>query len=131
MGKIMKKITLKDFKAIDIVMISYSLLMIILVGIFGAKLEKYNHILLVYLASIGYTLFWVYLRLYNKSRFFDYLITIYPFLTLIWFYEISGTQIHLFFPGFFDSAFLAIENAIFPVHPTIWFQRFNNPILVE
>ncbi len=131
MGRVMKKLTLNDFKVIDIVMIAYSLLMLLLVGIFGIRLERYNHILMVYTASIFYVFFWVYVRLYNKSKYLDYLIAVYPLLTLIWFYEISGSQIHLFFPVFFDRAFLTIENAIFPVHPTIWLQQFDNPFLVE
>jgi membrane-associated phospholipid phosphatase len=127
----MRKLTLNDFKPVDIVLLAYSFLMLMLVGIFGVRLEKYDHILLVYMGSIFYTIFWVYVRLYNKSKFIDYLIAVYPLPTLIWFYEISGWQIHLFFPGFFDNIFLTIENGIFPIHPTIWFQKLDNPLLVE
>jgi membrane-associated phospholipid phosphatase len=127
----MKKLTLTDFQPIDVLLIAYSILMLLLVGLFGARLEKFEHILLVYVASIFYTLFWVYVRLYGKSKIVDYLVTIYPLIALIWFYEISGDQIHLFFPSFFDHIFVSIENSIFPVHPTVWFQRFNNPLLTE
>jgi membrane-associated phospholipid phosphatase len=127
----MKKLTLNDFQPIDILLIAYSIFMLLLVGLFGAKLEKYEHILIIYIASILYTLFWVYVRLYNKSKIIDYFITVYPLITLAWFYEISGDYIHLFFPGFFDGVFMTIENAIFPVHPTIWFQRFDNPLFTE
>jgi membrane-associated phospholipid phosphatase len=127
----MRKLTLKDFRPLDALIISYCLFMLILIGVFGGKLVQQQHILLVYLGSIFYALFWVYLRQYSKSRVLDFIIILYPMVMLTWFYEICGPQLHIFFSGFFDGTLLKIENAIFPIHPTIWFQRWNNPLVTE
>jgi membrane-associated phospholipid phosphatase len=127
----MKKLGLRDFQPIDALILSYCLFMFILTGLFGIKLEKQQHVMLVYLGSILYVLFWVYIRRINKIRFFDFIINIYPLFMLTWFYEILGSQLHIFFRGFFDSILLKIENPLFAIHPTIWFQRWNHPLVTE
>lgn len=114
----------------DAVCISYCILMIIIISIFGCKLSDQFYIIKVYLGCILASIIFILLRKFD-GRVLGFFTSFYPLILLIPFYEISGHQVHLFFDGFYDHYILMIENAIFPVHPTIWFEQFYHPVLSE
>ena len=121
---------LRKLRLIDGICIIYCLFMIAVISLFGYKLPDQALILAVYAGCIAVSIIFIYLRKYNNPAL-NYFSAIYPLILLIPFYEISGHQIHLFFNGFFDNYLLAFENAIFPVHPIIWFERLYHPLLTE
>jgi membrane-associated phospholipid phosphatase len=121
---------LHPLKAIDFVTIAYCIFMIVLVGIFGHKLNDRMYIIQVYLGCFLACIIFIFLRKINNA-IIGFFTTLYPLILIIFFYELAGHQIHLFFNGFFDKYILLIENAIFSVHPTIWLERFNHPLVTD
>ncbi len=127
----MKKPFWRLISPVDFLIICYSSFMIILITAFGGHLDDRLTIYHAYSFCIGTALFFVFLKSVLNSPIIRYLSMIYPLALLIVFYEISGYHIHLFFPGFFDRILVGFENLIFPVHPTVWFQRWNHPLITE
>jgi len=115
---------------IDAICLIYCLFMLIIISLFGGKLPEQLFILSTYFGCIVCIIICIYLRRFNNP-ILKYLTSIYPLILLIPFYEIAGYQVHLLFNGFFDNYLLTIENAIFPVHPVIWFERFYHPLITE
>lgn len=116
--------------AIDAICLSYIIMMIIIISLFGCKLNDRLNIITVYLSCFAVSILFIYLRRFN-NKILNFFTDNYPLLLLIPFYEISGHQVHIFFNGFFDDYILMIENAVFPVHPVTWFEQFYNPLLTE
>jgi len=116
---------------VDVLIIGYSFFMIILITVFGGHLNDRQTIYFAYAACIAAAALFIFLKSTLNYRIIEYLSLIYPLTLLIIFYEISGYHIHLFFPGFFDRILVGFENLIFPVHPTVWFQRWNHPLITE
>ncbi len=116
---------------VDVLIIVYSLFMIILISAFGGHLNDRQTIYSAYAACIATAVLSVFIRSARHSRIIEYFSLIYPLALLIIFYEISGYHIHLFFAGFYDRILVGFENLIFPVHPTVWFQRWNHPLITE
>ncbi len=115
---------------IDAVCLLYCIFMLIIISLFGGRLPDQLIILSTYSGCVAGIILCIFLRRFDNP-IFKYLTSIYPLILLIPFYEIAGRQVHLFFNGFFDNYLLAIENAIFPAHPVIWFERFYHPLITE
>lgn len=126
-----KQSLIRSIRMVELLIVGYSLLMMILVAIFGGHLGDRQTIYLAYAICIISAIIFVILRSLFPSKITEYLSLIYPLALLIIYYEISGYHIHLFFRGFYDSILVNIENLIFPVHPTIWFQKLNHPLFTE
>jgi membrane-associated phospholipid phosphatase len=127
----MKKLELKDFKTVDIIILVYCVLMLLINNIWGGKLEKHSLINVVYWGSIVFALIIVYIRKVNRLKFASFFIALSPLALLVGFYEVAGFQIHTFFDYFFDGPIIIFENALFGIHPTIWFQQFDHPLFTE
>ena len=127
----MKNGFLRDLKITDAICLAYCILQIIYVLVFGIALEFRSKILLVYLGCMAFSVACVLIRRKVNNPVVGFFTTLYPIILLIPFYEVSGYQIHTLFPHFFDRYILAFESLIFPVHPTIWLQRFFQPLIVE
>ncbi|OQX91428.1 MAG: hypothetical protein B6D58_08190 [candidate division Zixibacteria bacterium 4484_95] len=127
----MLKGNLKKLRAIDAIIILYSLIMIVLNVSFGYRLNYQLTNVITYIGCISISIIFTALRVKFNMSIVKILSNLYPIILLIAFYEVSGFQIHIFFSGFYDSILLKIENALFTVHPTVWLQQFNHPLFTE
>lgn len=127
----MIKDILKKLRPVDAIILLYSLLMLLLNLSFGYRLQYQLTIVMVYLACILFSLISIALRIKYNSPTIKLLSNLYPLTLLIAYYEVSGLQIHIFFNGFYDYILLNIENALFTIHPTIWLEQFNHPLVTE
>jgi len=118
-------------KITDALCLAYCVLQLFYVLIFGMALEYRSKILLIYLGCMVFSIACILIRRQISNPVVVFFTTLYPIILFIPFYEVSGYQIHTLFPQFFDSYVLAIESLVFPVHPTIWLQKFFQPFVVE
>ncbi len=115
----------------DFICLSYCAFQIIYVLLLGFKLSDQAFVLFVYLGCACFSLICIAIRRKYENSAVQMIFSLYPVILFIPFYMISGHQIPMFFNHFFDSKIINLELAIFGVHPTIWFQKFNNPLITE
>jgi membrane-associated phospholipid phosphatase len=115
----------------DAIVMIYCLFQILYVAVFGPNLDDLGYIIAVYLTCLTVAMLSVHVRSKINNRFVRIITLLYPIALLIPFYEISGHQVHMFFPGFYDNVIIKFEHGIFDVHPTVWMQQFNYPWLTE
>ena len=115
----------------DFICLLYCAIQVIYVLVFGFRLADQMLVIAVYLGCACFSLACVAIRCKYNNSTIQMTFSLYPVLLFIPFYLISGHQIPMFFNHFFDIYIINLENSIFGIHPTIWFQQFNDPLFTE
>ncbi len=116
---------------IDLIVISYCIFQILYVSLLGYNLDDPYYIISVYSGCLALTLISIFLRIRFKNRVCKFIGSLYPVVLTVFFYQVAGHQVHMFFDGVFDDYIIDLENWFFGVHPTIWVQKYYHPLLTE
>jgi len=107
----------------DIIIPAYTLLLSILIIIFGRPLSMYYEELAMNLGILAIVYLIVQFIGDSQDRVLRLFRFLYPAILFTFFYEQTGGLMKLFFPHFFDYQLVNFETAIFGIEPTLWLDR--------
>lgn len=116
----------------DYLVIGYSLVMLLLVTLFGRPLEAYYDEMIAYAALAALSTLIIHYSNQQTTRLGRFLRLCYPAILFTVFYRLTGGTMFLVFDSFFDWKITAFEKALFGVNPTLYIdQHLLNPWLTE
>jgi len=126
-----KKSNRFNFLPVDYVILIYNAILIVSILFFHNRISNWPLYLLFNASISGYILY-VRRYLHNSGTTAGNILRRWYFpILLLLLYEETGGLVFMWFPGWLDNALAQFEFNLLGVHPTLFLQKFNYPVLNE
>lgn len=116
---------------VDYLVVAYTIYTSVLFILFPGRVQGETSWLVFNAVAIGFVAALTRIDPDSRNRWLRILRRYYPAILFTFYYEQSGSLVHVFFDGWFDSQIVAFENAILGFQPAIAVEQWFNPILNE
>ncbi len=118
-------------RAVDLLIVLFTILLSIIVLVFGGGREGSTTIVFVNLMACCSFLALAYAAMKTESRILRAIHDWYPVIVIFLVFKEVHEIIHLLGSQDWDTLFITIDRVIFRTDPTVWFGRFATPIVTE
>ncbi|MFW6134042.1 MAG: phosphatase PAP2 family protein [Elusimicrobiota bacterium] len=122
---------LKHLTLIDVLFMGYMFCLSIILLFFHKGVEQWQTYIIIHFFIIGIIFFLIPALDKSKNKILKFIRWWYPILLFTFNYREINSFTHIIVQGWKDKEIMLFEKMIFGVHPTLWMEKFVNPVLTE
>lgn len=121
----------QEVRPSDVINLSFVFILLVVCVSFADRVHAWRPLASLYIAMLLVAGFLIWRRRDNRKSVCDFLERWYPLaFVAIGFFSL-GEMVHHVLPYDIDAELMALDYAVFGVHPTVFLSRFLNPYLVD